>query len=336
MDDNIDDGVAASPAEQAAQIRSLQQQLCSLQHEHEQYRNHYQELESVCWELLGDMKQLCDEEELHGLPPRRRFVERALRTRLQTPALETVIEEAPFKATAVTEAALSPSLVSRQDQLASPPPPPSPAAAPPRVCGPLYLDRADAQALVDRLRTLRQWMGDLHGGIQALTSRRIPTSSSLARHQDSPLACPIDAAVLAKAADLKSTAKPAHTSPAGGETMRLLHRVLDDLFLQFTQLQATLTDTLWTTAHPPALSTPAHTQRDHDVEVTRLRAINQQLRRTLRGYEQSNRKATDSSRAQRLSSPSPSRKTTSRALRIPPGYAKSQEEGLVVAVPRRQ
>ncbi|CAG9569049.1 hypothetical_protein [Leishmania major strain Friedlin] len=191
----------------------------------------------------------------------------------------------------------------------------------------------ESQLLFRRLRRLYQWMGDLVTGVSAAT---LSGCADVNFRGDGGLRDPSSVAAEAIAnvcpcSDSSATwsASPlsACESPLKRVTALRLHRVVDDLFMPFTQLQATLTDVVWCTSQPPALSTPVRMHLDHAMEVERQR-------RTLWGYEQSRQTAReepapqpyDEIRARRpaappLSSPPP-----------PAGYAASNESGLFIAL----
>ncbi|KPI83495.1 hypothetical protein ABL78_7469 [Leptomonas seymouri] len=326
-----------TPVEQTALIHHLRRQLHAVQQEHERYRNHYREVESVCWDLVGDMKRLrqegLDSSQVHAaLPATGRH------TRGPSPHSRATWEETKDSSAQLGSPPSPIQLQSSTNQLgqeASTPRQRQPQPVWSRAHGALHLEREEAQALMDRLWTLRQWMGDLFESVQALTSPAAARENSSSELTHRASAC------LGEVAEVNAKAgvpRASHPVPqAGCVSARQLHRILDEIYLQFTQLQATLTDTLWTTAHPPALSTPAHTRKDRSTEVERLRAINQQLRRTLRDYEQArSRRTTTASSATSTFSRPPLRKfAAAAALRAPPGYAASQEANLFVALPRR-
>ncbi|KPA74243.1 hypothetical protein ABB37_09257 [Leptomonas pyrrhocoris] len=349
MSSVVHDAADTRAAEQASVVHRLREQLYALQHEQEHYRSHYGELESVCWELVRDIEELrqerLDRSHLHAATSKD-----GLTLGMRNPCSQTANERSTLDSSAQLRPLLPStqlqSSTSRQDGGAPSPVQGRPAPTPPRVHGPLHLEQHEAQILVDRVWTLRQWMGDLSDGVAALTlsdAAAAGTANSSEQPQHRIPVFPGEAAVREKAAELTIRRDVPHallrTPQSGSNAPRLLHRTLDDIFLQFTQLQARLTDTLWTTAHPPALSSPAHTRQDRDIEVARLRAINQQLRRTLHDYEQTRRRSTaPTPTVARPRSRSPLRRSSATAApRAPPGYTASQEEeGLFVALPRRR
>ncbi|KAG5486248.1 hypothetical protein LSCM1_07371 [Leishmania martiniquensis] len=212
----------------------------------------------------------------------------------------------------------------------------------PRSCKAGLLSPHETQLLFNRLRQLRQWMSDLVTGVSAATfSARAEDGCRVGGTLSSPSVAPAEVvtdACVCGDASTSSSAPPLSPGEPSQElvTARRLHRAVDDLFMLFTQLQATLTDTVWCTSHPPALSTPARTNQDRDVEVERLRAINQQLRRILRGYEQSHKAIKGSSTFQACDNGKASRgSAASLPSTPPPGYTASNEPGLFIALRRR-
>ncbi|KAG5485283.1 hypothetical protein CUR178_06646 [Leishmania enriettii] len=212
----------------------------------------------------------------------------------------------------------------------------------PRPCRTDALSPQEAQLLLSRLRKLHQWMSELVTGVSAATSpARADVGSSVSGALSDPSAAVAKAATAVRLrgdsrASLLSSPRSTGESPQRCVTALRLHRAVDDLFMLFTQLQARLTDTVWCTSHPPALSTPARTHHDRDLELERLRAINQQMRRVLRGYEQPHRAAKVAPKLQAHTAVN-----ASRGSRVPlpssppPGYTASNEPGLFIALRRR-
>lgn len=341
MNDSHNDALGASPAEQASQIRSLQQQLRAVQHEHDHYRDHYRELESVCWKLMEDVNSIRQE----GL--------NASQARI------SLVGESPGSRRDDTRPSqretCSPALIQTPARASAAPCLDSPICTlmpsnRSRVRGALHMEQPEAQALVDRLSTLQQWMQDLTTSLPTHHTRsanvgaevRNASRSFSSQHHLDPAAdsAAVNSAVRDRAAQQKCSAekspRAAFRSPRRSrDAVAQLQAVVDELFLRFTQLQATLTDLLWTTAHPPALSTPAHTRQDRDVEVARLRAINQQLRRTLRGYEQTGVPARNCDAHVRVAA-TLTQKPLAAHHQGPAGYAPASENGLFVAFPRKR
>ncbi|KAG5511587.1 hypothetical protein GH5_06542 [Leishmania sp. Ghana 2012 LV757] len=212
----------------------------------------------------------------------------------------------------------------------------------PRPCKAEVLSPQETQLLLSRLRKLHQWMSDLVTGVSAATSSaRADVGCSVSGALSDPSAAVTKAATDVclrgdSSASFLSSPRSTGESPQRCVTALRLHRAVDDLFMLFTQLQATLTDTVWCIGHPPALSTPARTHHDRDVEVERLQAINQQLRRVLRGYEQPHRAAKGAPKWQAHNGVKASRgSTVPLPSSPPPGYTASNEPGLFIALRRR-
>lgn len=290
---------ASTPAEYAAQIRSLRHRLTVLERQNERYRHHYGELESVCWEVLTDVQEL--------RTAAAAAADAGLNESHRTD--QSLIDAAAASAertTTTSALATSSSTADREkaQALSSRPMEPSrtplrPFEACPRPRGSLHLQRNEAQALMDRLWTLRAWVGDLADAVGGRASNNGAAVTLLGaaperENANFPIAEAAPAAALrrqpAHAVRTLSASPSPQQRTKDHDTHDQLHRLLDDVFLGFTQLQATLTDTLWSINHPPALSTPPHTRQDRDMEVARLRTINDQLRRTLQGYEQAHRR----------------------------------------------
>jgi hypothetical protein len=322
---------AAFISEPAAQLHGLRQQLHAVQQERDRYRSHLSELESLCWELVGDLAQLRGDV-VDGVKVHADFVEGG------GPSVreERPIAHKPLSSITTSLVDRPSSLKNTQSQRSSLSSVVQGRLSCPRVRGPLRLELDEAQALLRRLWTLRQWMGDLVDSVATFETTIGGARSSSVGQQHTPLLCRDDAAIREEAAALKtgrSAPQTSSSSQLSGDTPQQLHRTLDDIFLQFTQLQASLTNTLWTTSHPPALSTPAHTRQDSEIEVARLQTINQELRRTLRAYEQSHSRPNTSAAGCR-SSRSASRKPSHSTRCPPPGYVEAPEKGLFVAFPR--
>ncbi|KAG5507232.1 hypothetical protein JIQ42_06638 [Leishmania sp. Namibia] len=366
---------AASPtAARAGRHRSLYQQLEAMRREQGHYRRHYSELEAVCWDLLNDLAATetdgggADESRGMGRSP---AVDSAA-TLSSAPSLippaaaaharsgERGLGCPPSLSCAGSHPSLSPSTeattarVSTQRAGQSHPSDPLPLfqgsavswadsqRRTPRPCNTEVLSPQETQLLLSRLRKLHQWMSDLVTGVSAATSSaRADVGYSVSGALSDPSAAVTKAATAVclrgdSSASLLSSPQSTGELPQKCVTALRLHRAVDDLFMLFTQLQATLTDTVWCTSHPPALSTPARTHHDRDVEVERLRAINQQLRRVLRGYEQPHRAAKGAPNLQAHNGVKASRGSIlPLPSSPPPGYTASNEPGLFIALRRR-
>ncbi|KAK7196603.1 hypothetical protein NESM_000598800 [Novymonas esmeraldas] len=314
----------AAAAAAAARIHELEQQLETVRQEQAAYVRHCQALEGVCWDVLDDVArgEEAGEGHIHVYPASFSLRDSAAAAPLSRP---------PWQRCSGAHAAAS------RLRSASPPLPPRGASA---------VSSSEAHLLLERLGTLRQWMHDLVVGLHAARPMQRPhdawraaergtTTTATAASVSADAGSSADVVGADSSMEQLTRAAP-HPQRVGPAT---LHRAVDDVFVCFTQLQAMLTDVVWDTAHPPALSTPARTYGDRHVEVERLRAINQDLRRTLRGYEQScsatRRGESSSRRGATTTTTTAAEAATSMPPPPPTGYAATKEAGLVVAVRRR-
>ncbi|CAC9449645.1 hypothetical_protein [Leishmania infantum] len=368
---------ATPTAAQAARILSLEQKLQALPTEQDHYRRHYEEPEGVCWDVLDDLAENEGRgaHDSTGIgPPSAEDGAPLLDasssppSRLASPATAprasagrhglgypvSASHDGPHSHPSLCSDATPAGVSSRratQRHLSDHPPPsrrttisssrPDPRL---RCSGEAdVLSPQETQLLLRRLRRLHQWMGDLVTGVSAATSSGcadVGCRGDGALRDPSATATEVIANVCPcsdSSAACSAFPLSARESPLKRVTALRLHRVVDDLFMLFTQLQATLTDVVWCTSHPPALSTPVRTHLAHDVEVERLRAINQQLRRTLRGYEQSHQTASEAPAPRPYDSIKASRRAAPPLSSPPPpaGYAASHESGLFIALRRR-